>query len=792
MNANGADFLTLADPEAFATAEPGAFAWDATRGALRLATSDTPRLPAEPRAAALAAWAAARPVSRDGFGQIAILNDAATELRYTLTWPPENAAPVRVTAGVGTDTAAAILDPVSPPEGARFTDVHLGTGTRLALGYTDGASHGVLIVDLERRWQRRVALPIAPSRVWTDPSDRVWAASDTHLMLVRGRPLPQPYRPRPDRFEPVEIEPDPPRLLWQRLLPLGASLLGLAADDTHLYLLTWREEAAAPGHVQTVLRRRLDEDPAAETESFDLPPELPFATDLRGVEPGTLTLMVPLDPDDTAFRQRDLPAIRLETREDGGRAAVALPRRFPQPAPAAARFANGPDGRPWIVTAAGPTGLWPLAQVRYPAETTGTLAPLDSGAPGTVWHKIVLDACIPRGTTLTVEARARDDDGPLDRWHRQPAPVWTALPSELPFHAGIFAPNPGTEGTFEILLQRDDGAVRQIAGRRLELRLRLTSDGRVSPAIAAMRVYLPRRSWQELYLPRHFRQHGAQTDLPGPANGADMRERALAAFEGMLTPVEDRIAAAEAWLSPESAPSDHLSRLAGLVGGRAAEHWPEDRRRRWVAATGEMQRTRGTLAGLCLALDIATDGAVARGHVVPVETYRLRRAVATILGIDLDDRDHPLTLGTGENGNAIVGPNLLLSDETARDFLALFAPELAETTGDAAAVAAFFDRYAHRVSLVVHGPARPFLAQIEETAEAQIPAGVIWRTIETDRPFVMGLSPLLGIDTLLEESPAWRRVMLDDTFLGREGLLNSPAALAPELVSGAPISGDAT
>ena len=45
---------------------------------------------------------------------------------------------------------------------------------------------------------------------------------------------------------------------------------------------------------------------------------------------------------------------------------------------------------------------------------------------------------------------------------------------------------------------------------------------------------------------------------------------------------------------------------------------------------------------------------------------------------------------------------------------------------------------------------------------------------------VLGLSPLLGIDTWLETQPPPRRVVLDRTRLGRGDLLHNPVALDPE------------
>lgn len=787
MNANGSDFLLLAGPTDFRTEESDVFHWDKRTAVLRMAEHDQPRIAQVPREGAHAVWRAAMPLCEDRFGQLGLLNGDRTALHYALRWPIDDTDPVRVTAETrsGVDTEATIFDPVTVPEGAQFTDLHLGQTHRAALTYSDGdGQHGVTVVDLARRWQDRVALPSAAVRVWVDPMERLWAAGDGHLWLIEGGPLPQPYRPKPDRFEPVDIEPDPLRLLWQRPLVPGWRLLAIAADAGYLYLLIWQEAAGDPGHRQVILRRQLVEEAEAPLDFFELPTTTPFAIDLRPVAPDQLALMIPAEPADVAFRQCDLPIVNLEIASDGTRLVRSVPRRYPQPSQETARFVAAADGTVKIRTTDGVRGLWSLPQVRYPATAEAVLTPpLDSGTPGTSWHMVCLDACIPVGTTLSLDARAFDGETPEGRWHGQPSPVWSPLASELPFHGGHFAPKAGREGLFQILLQRDDGPVRQMNGRRLQLRLRLSGDGRHSPALAAMRVYLPRASWQESYLPAHFRQQAPVQEIAAFANGADLRERVLASFEAMITPIEDRIGLAEAWLSPKAAPERHLSRLAGLIGGELPAHWPVSRKRCWIACLSEIQRSKGTLKGLCLALDVATDGAVARGQIVPVENYRLRRTMATILGLDLDDRDHPLTLGSGQSGNSIIGPSLILSDETARDFVALFAPELADRAGDAEAVEAFFDRYAHRLSVVVHGLARALRASIEATLTEHIPAGVQWTIIETDRPFVLGLSPLLGIDSLLETSPAWRAVVLEDTTLGREGILQSPAALAPEFIT---------
>jgi hypothetical protein len=110
----------------------------------------------------------------------------------------------------------------------------------------------------------------------------------------------------------------------------------------------------------------------------------------------------------------------------------------------------------------------------------------------------------------------------------------------------------------------------------------------------------------------------------------------------------------------------------------------------------------------------------------------------------------------------------------------LFAPELAQSQRDRRVVTEFFDRYARRLTVVLHGEARALRRTVEAILTEQVPAVVQWGIRETDHPFVLGLSPLLQIDTYLERQPPFGRVVLDRTRLGRGDLLTNPVALSPE------------
>jgi phage tail-like protein len=822
MDVNGTPYFLFRGAEAFVHGSD-AFVWDDRRGAFTLRQRQQLRLPRLPAAEARAAWAAATPLVRDPFGQVGRI--AADGRRIELD------------AGRGfEDVLDGSLNPVLAPRG-RFVDLALGGEGRLVAAYSRDAAqeggegaggveveppppHGLVLFHLARRWQTVLTpgLPQAPVRAIVDGADRVWCLDTSHLTLCSGEPLFHPYLPQADRFEPEALNPRPFAPLWRAPLPPGWSPLALAADAERLYLLV--NGTGMPGapaeDSQAVLTRALEGDSASPWTVWPLDPEAPFVVDLAPLPGGRLAAPAPREPGDGGFERRDCPVLELfEDPEGRARTARLVRERYPMRGQVSPRLVSSPDGRvryqdqPQSGAASPyPRELYPLARPEFP--TAALVTPrlgghrdgIDSGRPDTPWHRVYIDGCIPPGCRLSLHAKAYND--PSQRaatpFEVQPAPLWSPLPSELPFHAGLAPSRRGESGLFEVLLQHASGRTRTLTGRYLQLRIRMEGDGRHTPAIHALRVYAPRFSYQEAYLPELFRQRADRAGgTDGPANGADVRERLLAAFEGMLTPIEGCIAASEALLHPDSTPAGLLPVLSATLGIRLPPHWPEARRRRLLAQGGLLQRWRGTLPGVQLALDIATGGAVARGQVVVVENFRLRRTFATILGLDLDDRDHPLTLGTGVSGNSIVGDSLILSDAQVRTFLALLAPELGADTAlteeavealpegrrkaDIETVRAFFDRYGHRVSVLLHGPARRDRGLVEEVLAQELPAHLRWRIVETDHPFVLGLAPLLAVDTYLTETPPPRQVALDDTYLGREGLLKNPPALSPRDVN---------
>lgn len=751
--------------------------WNRTQQCLSLAQNQTLRLPQSTAASAMPEWLTSTPLALDSFNQIGRLSGDATQVEFN--------------SGRGfLPLQDGELRPVQALDGA-FTDLTLGGESRLAAPFSNGTdAHGLLLFHLGRRWQTTCSLPIVPRRAWVDSANRCWVIGAGALMVCAGEPLPLPYKTQPQRFEPVTVNPRELAFLWQapQPLPAGLEALAICGDEAALYILC-RDESDQ----QLIVKRTLSLNDESPFTRYSFDDDIPFVIDISIAEPGRFAVMAPRQSGDDGFVQRDCAVLELtwDSETEVGTARL-IRERYPMLSNAMPRFVASADGQLRYQADIDPDypsfGLRPrelhrLRRQQFHRQASTLLHHiLDSGQPDALWHRIYLDAAIPPGCQIELSVRVYNSPGqrgsaPLID---QPAPVWNPLPSELPYAESLAGQKRGERGLFEILLQRPDGPVRRLNGRYMQIQLHLKGNGHQSPNLHAVRAYYPRFSYQDAYLPELFRQELSfdEANSSGAANGADTRERLLAAFESILTPIEGRVAAADRLTHPQATPPEHLAWLGEVLGTSLPPHWPEKRQRRLLQESGLIQQYKGTLGGLNLALDVATDGGVQRGEVVVVENFRLRRTMATILGVSMDDADHPLTLGTGMSGNSLVGESLILSEKDARTFLALFSPELADED-ETEIVTKFFEDYAHQISVLLHGRGIQRRAQVEQTLEAQMPAHLVWRILATEHPFVLGIAPLLAVDTFIETTPDFRRVALNETWLGKEGVIKNPAAFSP-------------
>ncbi|HWF77451.1 MAG TPA: hypothetical protein VN694_09770 [Caulobacteraceae bacterium] len=431
-----------------------------------------------------------------------------------------------------------------------------------------------------------------------------------------------------------------------------------------------------------------------------------------------------------------------------------------------------------------------------------------------------------------------------------PMGAWCDEPSELPYNTGLLpCPSvPDRAGLFTAAIQHPDRRVRRVEGRYLWLYVELLGDSLATPEVAAIRTYGSRFSYRDRYLPALYGEQlaGADGEAQGPATPPDFLERLLTLFEGPLTQLEDKVAGSWLLTDPAATSNDALPWLGSWIGlgPRPGEH--PGRFRQQVRAAPYTAQMHGALGAFLAELEIATGGvlidggqidpyapvprpgelalvslggvtgralmmsvnglqasvlaggAVTGGDIVVVEGFRMRRTFATILGADLSDEDDPLTMGLTQSGNSFVGDTLFLGDEKlAREALALFDANVAQTAADRKAVAAFFARLAHQVLVLVRKGRRTHdLGRITDIANAAAPAHVEVTVATASLPLIVGVASLVGVDTYLVAAPQPTPFRLDvsvvgggDEVLGDGGLDprgDGPASGKPVAVIDAP------
>jgi phage tail-like protein len=337
-----------------------------------------------------------------------------------------------------------------------------------------------------------------------------------------------------------------------------------------------------------------------------------------------------------------------------------------------------------------------------------------------------------------------------------------------------------------VLIQRANVAVRSLSGRFLGVRIELNGDGRNTPEIAGLRVYGPRFSYVQNYLPQIYREEkfGPQADAVGPSTRRDFFERFLNIFEAQFTRIEDRIANSYLLTRSDSTPTGSLPWLGSWLGIQS-DHYPPDRSRARLKATPQLYRERGTAKGIAAALDVATGGMCRRGAIIVIEDFRLRHIFATILGADLSDSDDPLLPGYSGSSNSFVGDTLFLGDPRIQSELqALYASDL-NLAGGAAAAQSFYDQLAMRMTVFIHNQVENVnLSLVQRIVDAEKPAHVQAFVRVASAPFMIGLASLVGVNTYLGPTQASQTATLDVSSVGRYDVVTHLPSLDPRMENG--------
>ncbi|NJN84071.1 MAG: phage tail protein [Caldilineaceae bacterium] len=600
----------------------------------------------------------------------------------------------------------------------------------------------VALVDLRGRWSPvSVALDgFVAWRLAADPMGGVWVLDREKSQLARVRGLPLADHSiagiPADALRPCEENPDPPRLTrFPLALTPGDNPVALACqpETGALALLCWTEEDDAVVYLDV-------QRGAGATRRVQLAgAHHPFSA--AWVTADRLAVLTPgLTGEALVYEMSAGLEIGggIETER-----VEAVGDFYPLRNFSGNPFAHGLELPPHYVTTQGLTALHPLSLTSFaPRGEASARHSFDSGDSQTVWHRLYLEAVIPPHCGIRVLLAASDsplppavedeDEDEEAGWFehqfgeqfsgatakRKPLGAWAPQPSEIAFHPG-FLPcecEKDRAGLFTVLIQRHGLRVTTLRGRFLHVRAILSGDGRSTPELYALRAYASRFSYVDNYLPELYQEllFGPAADESigdgKPLSAADFLERFIDNFEGILTPLEERIA--DAWLltDPRGAPDAALEWLGSWIGMAYSSAHPAATRRTLLANAPELFRRRGTLAGLAKTLEIVTGGALSGGEIVIVENWRLRRTFATILGADLAAEEDPLLAGLSVSGNSFVGDTLFiadLSDAGRKEFLALFAADLPKSDAEEQAVVRFLDRLAYRVTLLVHQEVNP-------------------------------------------------------------------------------------
>jgi len=218
---------------------------------------------------------------------------------------------------------------------------------------------------------------------------------------------------------------------------------------------------------------------------------------------------------------------------------------------------------------------------------------LDGKQPDCVWHRLMLDACIPPESSVIIASRTSNERNLLEHapWCSEPRLHKRKDGSELPFVSKAEAQD---AGTWELLFQH-------AKGRYLQLKVVLLGKGRSTPRLHSLRVYYPRFSYLEHYLPAVYRDD---------EQSASFLERYLANEEGTLTALEDKIASVQILFDVRSAPTGALEWLANWFGIVLDPAWDERRRRLFIKHAMDLFQYRGTIQGLLIVLHLGLEQCV--------------------------------------------------------------------------------------------------------------------------------------------------------------------------------------
>lgn len=440
--------------------------------------------------------------------------------------------------------------------------------------------------------------------------------------------------------------------------------------------------------------------------------------------------------------------------------------------------ASGYDGNGLVVSSDGRVGYFTEAGFRlavvgavvYRTEGHCVTYRLDSGVPANRWGRLLLEACVPDGTSCLVGTVTSDDEFETEVAHVAPEPAdcVPAVPSATPpLPPDVLAPDPASVDSplhrrpgpttpwwpGSVAFATFEAPVMAPPGRFLWVTVRLRGNQRRTPSVRELRVERTSHSLLRR-LPAVFSADGDQ---------AEFLHRYLATFDGFLHDLDLRSGARDILVDPWGTPREALDWLGSFVGLVLDDRWAEAARRRLVAEIVPLYRRRGTVwaLGRYISIFLASDHAddLDRPWVEPVivEHFRLRGVGGPLLGENstLSSRS---VLGAGFRVGGSVGELDSRPLDPERDAQSAFAT------------------HAHRFTVLIpQSLSAEQTAVIRHVLDTERPAHTAYEMCTVDAGMRAGKGLHIGISSIVGPTGAFEDAILDRTLLGRRGILGGPS-----------------
>jgi phage tail-like protein len=359
-------------------------------------------------------------------------------------------------------------------------------------------------------------------------------------------------------------------------------------------------------------------------------------------------------------------------------------------------------------------------ETRFETEGFFITKPLDSQIYKCQWHKILMEADLPVGTSVQVQTYASESERDIAEIDDPTQPLWS---------------KPYTSAK--------DFLIQNPPGRFLWLKVTIKGNTTATPLLKNLRIYYPRVSYLQ-YLPKVYQEDEASRSF---------LERFLSIFETVLSGYEETINHIHRLFNPLSTPREWLSWLAAWLGMVLDSNWPEDKKRELIKRAPELYKKRGTLEGLKEYIEIYTG---LKSHLHIIESYRLRQWI--FLGKS--------TLGQNRAvwGKGIVGRLQLGEYSTICNFKLISTKDPLRDP---------FHKYAHRFSVIVpsffcEGETRE--RAIRGIVEVEKPAHTAYSICGVQPKLRVGVQSTIGVDTIIGMYPVtvlcWGSTLGIDSVLG--------------------------